>query len=80
MAVLEHIHDDSKWVFQEMARITKKYLICIEDEHGVSWRHFPRNHKEIFEVLGMKQVEQIHCQNVAGINDRNFYARVFKKL
>ena len=36
MAVLEHIHLDSEWVFSEMARIAKKYLITIEDEKNSS--------------------------------------------
>ena len=43
MAVLEHIHIDSECVFPEMMRITKDFLITIEDEYGLFWRHFPRN-------------------------------------
>lgn len=46
MAVLEHIHPDSDFIFPEMARITNRYLITIEDERWVSWRHFPRNYKK----------------------------------
>ena len=74
MAVLEHIHPNSDFIFQEVVRITKRFLITIEDEKGVSWRHFPRNYKKIFEALGMKQIYQSNM--VEGLN-HNFYARVF---
>jgi len=79
MAVLEHIHVDSNFVFEEIARITKKTLITIEDEKSVSSRHFPRNYKTIFEKFGLKQIEEIHCASV-GMNNKNVYARVFTKL
>jgi len=57
MAVLEHIHPDSEWVFREMTRVMRRLLITIEDEQGVSERHFPRNYERIFEPLGLTQVE-----------------------
>ena len=34
MAVLEHLHRESEWVFREMARVAKDYLITIEDERS----------------------------------------------
>ena len=43
MAVLEHIHSDSEWVFSEMARKAKRFLITIEGggkEHV--WTLFPK--------------------------------------
>ena len=55
MAVLEHLPFESNWVFAEISRICKVNLITIEDEYTQSWRHFPRNYKEIFEDLGFKQ-------------------------
>jgi SAM-dependent methyltransferase len=76
MAVLEHIHPDSKFIFSEMVRITRRNLITIEDEKGISWRHFPHNYKKIFESLGMKQVYQYNCREVDGLGS-NFWARVF---
>ena len=78
MAVLEHIHPDSKFIFSEMVRITKKYLITIEDEKGISWRHFPRNYKKIFEPLGMKQVEQFNCREIKDFGS-HCWVRVFIK-
>ena len=58
MAVLEHLHSDSEFVFKEIARVTKKHLFVLEDEEGISKRHFPRNYKNIFESFGLKQVEE----------------------
>lgn len=56
MAVLEHLHKDSEYVFKDIARIAKQYLVTIEDESGISKRHFPRNYQAIFEPLGLKQI------------------------
>jgi len=81
-AVLEHIHYDSEWIFPEIARITKGYLITIEDEYATTdWRHFPRNYKRVFEALGMRQVKEIECSEVAYLpsNNKGFSARVFRR-
>jgi len=77
MAVLEHIHSDSEWVFEEIVRVSKKYLITMEDERTVSWRHFPRHYRKIFEKAGMKQIEEIQCNKGDHGLRSNFYARVF---
>ena len=53
MAVLEHIHPESSFIFREIYRITKKCLITIEDETVHSWNHFPRNYGRIFSSCGM---------------------------
>jgi len=78
MAVLEHIHKDSEWVFTEIKRITKKYLITIEDEKTISDRHFPRNYGDIFERLDMKQIFCYDCNEMPNWKG-NFHARIFKK-
>ncbi len=79
MAVLQHIHPDSEFIFPEMVRTTKKFIITIEDEKQSSWRHFPRNYKKVFETIGMKQVEEKICDfDVDGLN-HNFVARIFEK-
>lgn len=78
MAVLEHIHKDSEWILPEIARITKKYLITIEDERSLSWRHFPREYKKIFEHFGMKQVQEFNCSEVEGLGS-NYFARILRK-
>jgi 2-polyprenyl-3-methyl-5-hydroxy-6-metoxy-1,4-benzoquinol methylase len=77
MAVLEHIHSDSEWVFEEIVQVSKKYLITMEDERTVSWRHFPRQYKKIFEKVGTKQIEEIQCNKEDHGLGSSFYARVF---
>jgi SAM-dependent methyltransferase len=74
MAVLEHIHRDSEWVFAEIARVSSK-LIIIEDELDSSERHFPRNYRRIFEGLGMRELHHERCRGVAGLN--KYILRVF---
>jgi SAM-dependent methyltransferase len=77
IAVLEHIHIDSEWVFEEIARKAKRYLITIEGEEKIeSDLHFPRNYKSIFENLGMRQVYEMHLSDKVGVHAR-FRARVF---
>ncbi len=77
LAVLEHIHTDSEWIFHDMVRVSKDLIITVEDEVTISWRHFPRNYKKIFEQLGMEQVREINCEKVARLSGR-VIARVFK--
>jgi len=77
MAVLQHIHPSSEWVFKEIARITKSYLLTIEDEQATTWLCFPRNYKDVFEKAGMKQVEEVPCQ-VVGLG-LHYKARIFTK-
>jgi len=79
MAVLEHIHNDSEWIFPEISKITKNYLITIEDEKTLSSRHFPRNYQNIFEKLGMKQIFQDDCKEMLNWKGK-FFARVFQKI
>ncbi len=81
MAVLEHIHTDSEFIFPHIARIVKNVLVTIEDERGISTRHFPRNYKDVFERLGMKQVKEMSLKKIKVPQlDRNFVSRVFKKI
>lgn len=74
MAVLEHIHDDSKWIFNEIMRITKN-ILTIEDEKSLSYRHFPRNYKKIFGRQ-MRQIYYEDCSFIKGFN-KGFKARLF---
>jgi len=61
MAVLEHIHEDSSWIFGEIARVTSNLVLTIEDEVAVSWRTFARNYKSVFEKVGLKQIDFNDC-------------------
>jgi len=77
MAVLEHVHDESAFVFQEMVRVGKT-IVTVEDERSLSERHFPRNYRSIFESLGMVQVSETPLrQDTHGLST-NFVARVFR--
>lgn len=79
MAVLEHVHTESEWIFKEMARTAGQYLVTIEDENSTSPRHFPRNYRKIFECYDLEQVEEINCcMDKHGLSG-DFFARVFAK-
>jgi hypothetical protein len=74
MAVLEHIHTTSEFVFAEMVRIGRA-LITIEDERSMSERHFPRNYADVFTALGLRELEHHRCET-HGLPP-GFVARVF---
>lgn len=76
MAVLEHLHHDSEWVFEHIARVSSRYVITIENEIVHHWRSIPRNYRQTFEGLGMRQVEEIRCSQVIKIHE-SYIARVF---
>ncbi len=79
MAVLEHLHDDSESVFAGIARVCRRFLITIEDEHRVSWRHFPRNYRKVFEPLGLAQILEQRCDPaIHGLSEVHV-ARVFRR-
>lgn len=78
IAVLEHIHRDSEWVFSEIAK-RASMLITIEGEKSItSELHIARNYKNIFEGLGLQQVYEKNLSQKEGLN-ANFYARVFSR-
>lgn len=76
IAVLMHIHPDSEWIFEQIARITKNWLITFEDESGEATKNFPRNYKKIFEEFGLKEVEYI--DKISG-QPSTYKTRIFKK-
>ena len=76
MCVLMHIHPDSNWVFEEIAKHTQRCIITIEDEVKETWRHCPRNYKEIFEPFGFEQVFEEHVP----WGENGCIARVMKRV
>jgi len=56
--VLMHIHYDSDWIFEKMVKIAKTYIFIAEVESDPAKYKFPRNYKEVFEKLGMVQLEE----------------------
>ena len=79
MAVLEHVHKDSEFIFAEMARVGRM-VITIEDERFLSERHFPRNYGPIFESLGLAQLSETQLNKDDHGLGPAFRARVFGRL
>ncbi len=79
MAVLEHVHTSSEAVFRDIARVTGSTLVTIEDEAKVSWRHFPRDYRRVFEPLGLEQVEELRCDPERHALSDVHVLRVFQK-
>jgi SAM-dependent methyltransferase len=78
MATLQHIHPDSEWVFQEIARITKKYIVTIEDEKAAGRRHVPRDYSKIFSHFGFDLIHTVEGRGIEGSDlPKSFCARVF---
>jgi SAM-dependent methyltransferase len=76
MAVLEHIHPDSEWIFDEIVRITRGVVVTIEDEKGESWRHTPRDYEAVFEARGLRQISHERPGREHGFGPA-FMARAF---
>jgi hypothetical protein len=47
MAVLEHIHPESEWIFDNMMQ-SFNHILTIENEVTSSDRHCPRNYFNVF--------------------------------
>jgi len=74
MAVLLHIHPESEWIFEHMARATAQHLVVIEAESSVEYKLYARNYKAIFEGYGMTEIFS-EPMPVMG----NYTTRVFRK-
>ncbi len=57
MATLEHIHPKSNFIFGEMIRVAKKYIVTVEKEKGGCAYLFPRDYRRVFEKLGCTQIK-----------------------
>lgn len=75
MAVLQHIPPESDHIFKQIVRVTKGFLITIEDEKSSGWRHIPRRYNKIFEPLGLEQIQTIKKIERLG---KCFVGRIFK--
>lgn len=78
MAVLEHIHPDSEWIFDDIVRVSRGAVVTVEDEHGTSIRHTPRDYRQIFESRGLRQVAHQSIDADGGFGTA-FEARVFSR-
>lgn len=59
MAVLEHVHTDSDFIFEHVVRVTRRFVLTVEDEVGNGPRHFRRNYERVFTALGMRQARSL---------------------
>ncbi len=78
MAVLEHIHPSSEWIFEHIARIARLGVVLIEDEVSHSVRMWPRKYKEIFESFGLIEDFGHDCAGFPGLSDA-YWARRFRR-
>jgi SAM-dependent methyltransferase len=78
MAVLEHLHPESEWVFDEVVRVAGSTIVTVEDEHGVSRHHTPRDYRAVFEGRGLRQVAHESLGADAGFGTP-FEARAFQR-
>jgi len=58
MAVLEHLHPDSRFLFNEIARVVGKYVLAIEPREGKrSHMQYPWNMKDEFTTAGLTCID-----------------------
>jgi 2-polyprenyl-3-methyl-5-hydroxy-6-metoxy-1,4-benzoquinol methylase len=79
MAVLEHVHEESSFIFQKMKEIAKKAIVTIEDEVKASERHEPRNYSEIFNCKKFQEKESAYNLKLSGLSKRFVY-RYFEAI
>lgn len=59
---LMHLPPESEWVFEKIARKSRRILMTIENEVSGSERAWVRNYKDIFEALSWYCVEEHTCE------------------
>ena len=79
MAVLQHIHPDSDWIFAEIARVAQRGIVTIEDEVRDTKSLWPRNYGTIFTSLGYTEIRAANCKRVKGLRRKHYVARQFVK-
>ena len=69
-------------IASEIARITKKYILTLEDEGSLSSRTWPRNYRRLFERFGFRQIKReyiIDIRKITGIGGIGCVFRIFEK-
>ena len=58
MSVLEHLHPDRRFLFEEIARVARKYVLAIEPRHGKrSHMQYPWDIKNEFKAVGLACID-----------------------
>jgi len=65
MAVAMHIHPSINYIFKEVARIARMYILTLEEERNASSIQFPRNYQRVFGKLGWHQIKYSQISNAA---------------
>lgn len=82
MGVSMHIHPHNNYLFDEMVRISKKFICTIEPEYANSNYVFARNYRRFFKKMGCSQIRSVLLTEEAfpGIKDYSGCTmRLFKK-
>ena len=80
MAVLMHINPRNHFIFKEIARVTKKFIITIELENYYNPPYvFPRNYETIFSELGFRQISESIVDKKIIVTNPIYTARTFEK-
>lgn len=74
--VLMHIHPESTWVFRDMAKTARTWLMCAEVEETVGIYKWPRQYRPIFEGFGFRQVKEMPAASMS----RTTVLRVFRRV
>jgi 2-polyprenyl-3-methyl-5-hydroxy-6-metoxy-1,4-benzoquinol methylase len=77
MAVMIHLPYESDWIFEKISGKARKTLITIEDEKNMTWKHFPRNYKEVFTQYGWREVFSEELDGPDAL--KGYKTRVFKR-
>ncbi len=65
MAVIEHIHPDSKNAFAEIARVAARYVLAIEPRDGsATHRQYPWNVAKEYRAVGLELIELRSLQSL----------------
>ena len=58
MAALEHVHPDRRFLFNEIARVARKYVLAIESREGKrSHMQYPWDMKNEFTAAGLTHID-----------------------
>ena len=74
MGTGKYIHPANNSVFSEMVRISRKYILTVENEVTFHPLSFPRNFKLVFESLGCRELDSfiLTKANYPKLNDWNY--------
>lgn len=81
MAVLMHINPRSHFIFKEIARVTKNFIITIElEDYYNPPSIFARNYQKVFEPFGFEQIRKSTVDKKIIVTNPVYTTRVFRKM